>query len=142
MANLQVLRALKTKLGAGMLKSDLIALIAIDPQYPADALDLKLMQHELRLTTSVVEVQHNEREACLKSTNRDLRKFPFLCKRAIGHFWLLQVPIARVNITELEAAYCRWVSRKESFCANRISVPGVHQHRACGQRKSQRACST
>ena len=118
LSNLPVLRRLKMQLDAGWLKRDVLALIAIDPKYPEDATDLRLLEHELQLTSSVETVVHNELHACQRSSDKDLRAYPGLCGRAHGHFRLAHVPVASVNVSSLERAYCRWVNRKEEFCAH------------------------
>ena len=116
LSNLHVLRELKSKLDSGLLKPTLVALINFDPKYQADALDLRLLQEELRLTTSVAKVPHDERSACLRTTDAKLRKHKHLCERAHGYFVLAQVPVARVNASALEHAICRWVSQRAQFC--------------------------
>ena len=111
------------KQNAGLLKPDLVALVALDSKYPDDQLDLRLLRDELALTTSVVDVPHDEWHACTRAPVHALKRHPSICDRARGRFHLVQVPIARVNTSAIERAICQHLSKREKYCAHYVIYP-------------------
>lgn len=110
--DLQILRALRTKLDAGLVKKSLVAIFAVDPKYSDDQSNLAVLRN-LGLAKEVEEVTHDEYAACRSAREPVLRKHPGICDRARGKFLFVRVPISVVNGSAVHDAMCKSVRCKE-----------------------------